>query len=96
MTTRQLTVTLWEEIGTRAECRVNDCVDGLNPVPRLHLTAAQALLHAREHVAATGHEVEIRQTRRRLVGLSTVTAIEEPAVEPNPHEQVVWDARTAC
>lgn len=55
---------------------------------------SEAMRAAKEHAEETGHTVNITKVQHRTVSGGALRLV-APTVEPNPHEQAVWDARTA-
>jgi hypothetical protein len=85
---RNTTVTLWKKRwGVKVECLRCDYA-ALRGLP------SDGIRAAREHAKETGHELNVAQVLNCAVSGGALRLV-APAVEPNPHEQAVWDARTA-
>lgn len=83
------TFTPWEtRIGAKVECLRCDYT-ALCGLP------SDAIQAAKGHAEETGHTVNITKVQHRTVSGGALRLV-APAVGPNPHEQSVWDARTAC
>jgi hypothetical protein len=82
---RNTTVTPWEtRLGVKVEYLRCDYT-------ALRSSPSNAISAAREHARETGHTLNIAKIMNCTVSGGALRLV-APAVEPNPHEQVVWDA----